>query len=260
MLVLVKGAGDLATGIVHRLRMSDFKVLMTEIEKPTVVRHEVAFATAVLKKKTKVEDMEVKLCTSLEEIDRALEEDGLALVVDPKAYIREELRPQVVVDAIIAKRNLGTSLDDADIVIGVGPGFEAGRDVDYVVETKRGHYLGKVLDQGQAIKNTSSPGAVEGFTRERIIRSPKAGLFRPHAKIGDLVKKGDIVAYLDDEPILAKLDGVVRGMLLGEMEVRENFKCGDIDPRAVVDHCFTISDKARAVGGGVLEAIMRGPR
>ncbi len=161
-------------------------------------------------------------------------------------------------DAIIAKKNLSTSINDAPIVIGVGPGFEAGRDVHYVVESKRGHYLGRVITSGSAFANTSVPGDVKGFTTERVIRNHKAGNFRPHAAIGDMVKKGDIVGYIDEEPILARIDGVVRGMLMDEMVVGENFKCGDIDPRGVLDHCYTISDKARAIGGGVLEAILRG--
>lgn len=260
MLVLIKGAGDLATGIAHRLKMSGFNIVMTDIERPTVVRHTVSFASAVYNGTADVEGIRARKCENFEQIKESLEDNSVAVIVDPKATIISTLRPDVVIDAIIAKKNIGTSKSDAKIVIGVGPGFEAGVDVDYVVETKRGHYLGKVITSGSAIPNTGVPGEIGGYSKERIIRAPQEGIFKPLAKIGDGVKKGDIVAYVDDTPVLALMPGTVRGILIKNIKVIQGFKCGDIDPRCNLEHCFTISDKARAIGGGVLEAIMRGGR
>nr|WP_307989649.1 selenium-dependent molybdenum cofactor biosynthesis protein YqeB [uncultured Niameybacter sp.] len=258
MLVVIKGAGDLATGIAYRLKMAGFQIVMTEIARPTVVRHTVAFASAVYTKSVCVEGVTSVLCATMEEVKEALAKDFVPVIVDEKAEVIEILQPKVVVDAIIAKKNIGTCITDADIVIGVGPGFEAGVDCHYVVETKRGHYLGRVITEGSAIPNTGIPGEIGGYTKERIIRSPKSGCFKPVKKIGDSVKPGDVVAYIDDVPVLASIEGIVRGMLVDEMIVPEGFKCGDIDPRCVKEHCFSISDKARSIGGGVLEAIMRG--
>ncbi len=258
MLVVIKGGGDLATGIAHRLKMSGFKVVITEIERPTVIRHTVAFASAVYKGQVEVEGLKAILCKDRGEVNKVLDQGHIPVVIDPEASIIKELKPYVVVDAIIAKRNLGTSIGDGRIVIGVGPGFEAGKDVHYVIESKRGHYVGKVLDKGSAIANTGLPGNIGGYTKERIIRAPKEGIFKGKVNIGDVVEKGDIVGFVDETPILAQMPGIIRGMLIGQMEVTVNFKCGDIDPTCELDHCFTISDKARAIGGGVLEAIMRG--
>lgn len=258
MLVMIKGAGDLATGIGYRLRRAGFDVVMTETAQPTVVRHTVAFASAVYQQSMCVEGITAVLCEDVATISDTLREKKIAVVIDPEGKLVEILRPHVVVDAIIAKCNLGTQKTDAPIVIGVGPGFVAGKDCDYVIETKRGHYLGRVIESGGAIANTGIPGDIGGYTTERIIRSPREGIFQPSAQIGDVVKRGDVVAYVGEEPILATIDGVVRGMLLGAMHVPKGFKCGDIDPRCIQAHCFSISDKSRSVGGGVLEAIMRG--
>lgn len=258
MLVIIKGAGDLATGIGYRLRVSGFDVIMTEIAKPTVVRHTVAFASAVYKKSICVEGITAVLCKNVQEIQAALACGQIPVVIDPEGHIIESMKPDAIVDAIIAKCNLGTQKEDAPIVIGVGPGFTAGEDCHYVVETKRGHYIGRVIEAGSAIPNTGVPGEIGGYTTERIIRSPQAGQFRPVAEIGDEVQKGDIVAYVDEMPVLAEISGIVRGMLVSEMSVTSGFKCGDIDPRCVKEHCFSISDKSRSIGGGVLEAVMRG--
>ncbi|MGL4738529.1 MAG: selenium-dependent molybdenum cofactor biosynthesis protein YqeB [Cellulosilyticaceae bacterium] len=258
MLVIIKGAGDLATGIGCRLKRAGFKVVMTEIARPTVVRHTVAFASAVYKGEICIEGITAVCCESLESIRVALDKGQIPVVIDQAGQCIQILSPDAVVDAIIAKRNIGTSQEDAPIVIGVGPGFEAGIDCHYVVETKRGHDLGRVIESGGAIPNTGVPGEIGGYTTERIIRATKEGVFRPGAHIGDEVAVGDVVAYVDEMPIYAQIAGIVRGMLIGEMKVPVGFKCGDIDPRCVKAHCFSISDKSRAIGGGVLEAIMRG--
>ncbi|MDU2122562.1 MAG: selenium-dependent molybdenum cofactor biosynthesis protein YqeB [Clostridium celatum] len=255
-MVLIKGAGDLATGIAYRLKKSGFDIVMTEIHKPTTVRRTVAFSQAVFDNEIAIEGIKGVKVNNINEIYEEIREGNIPIIIDEKAEIIKELRPDVVVDAIIAKKNLGTSIEDAPIVIGVGPGFEAKVDCHLVVETKRGHYLGKVIEEGSAIPNTGVPGNIGGYTKERIIRASSNGKIKPVVAIGDFVKKGDIVAYIDGVEVLAEIDGIVRGMLQEGIEVFKGMKSGDIDPRCEKDHCFTISDKARSIGGGVLEAIM----
>ncbi|WP_370832415.1 selenium-dependent molybdenum cofactor biosynthesis protein YqeB [Clostridium sp.] len=255
-MVLIKGAGDLATGIAYRLKKSGFDVVMTEIHKPTTVRRTVAFSQAVFDNEIVIEGIKGVKVNNINEIYEEIREGNIPIIIDEKAEIIKELRPDVVVDAIIAKKNLGTSIEDAPIVIGVGPGFEAKVDCHLVVETKRGHYLGKVIEEGSAIPNTGVPGNIGGYTKERIIRASSNGKIKPVVAIGDFIKKGDIVAYIDGIEVLAEIDGIVRGMLQEGIEVFKGMKSGDIDPRCEKDHCFTISDKARSIGGGVLEAIM----
>lgn len=256
MMVLIKGAGDLATGIAYRLKKSGFDIVMTEIHKPTTVRRTVAFSQAVFDNEIVIEGIKGVKVNNINEIYEEIREGNIPIIIDEKAEIIKELKPDVVVDAIIAKKNLGTSIEDAPIVIGVGPGFEAKVDCHLVVETKRGHYLGKVIEEGSAIPNTGVPGNIGGYTKERIIRASSNGKIKPVVAIGDFVKKGDIVAYIDGVEVLSEIDGIVRGMLQEGIEVFKGMKSGDIDPRCEKDHCFTISDKARSIGGGVLEAIM----
>lgn len=256
MMVLIKGAGDLATGIAYRLKKSGFDIVMTEIHKPTTVRRTVAFSQAVFDNEIVIEGIKGVKVNNINEIYEEIREGNIPIIIDEKAEIIKELRPDVVVDSIIAKKNLGTSIEDAPIVIGVGPGFEAKVDCHLVVETKRGHYLGKVIEEGSAIPNTGVPGNIGGYTKERIIRASSNGKIKPLVAIGDFVKKGDIVAYIDGIEVLAEIDGIVRGMLQEGIEVFKGMKSGDIDTRCEKDHCFTISDKARSIGGGVLEAIM----
>lgn len=256
MMILIKGAGDLATGIAYRLKKSGFDIVMTEIDKPTTVRRTVAFSQAVFDNEIVIEGIKGVKVNNINEIYKEINQGNIPIIIDEKAEIIKELRPDVVVDAIIAKKNLGTSIEDAPIVIGVGPGFEAKVDCHLVVETKRGHYLGKVIEEGSAIPNTGVPGNIGGYTKERIIRASSNGKIKPVVSIGDFVKKGDIVAYVDGVEVLAQIDGIVRGMLQEGIEVFKGMKSGDIDPRCEKDHCFTISDKARSIGGGVLEAIM----
>lgn len=255
-MVLIKGAGDLATGIAYRLKKSGFDIVMTEIHKPTTVRRTVAFSQAVFDNEIVIEGIKGVKVNNINEIYEEIREGNIPIIIDENAEIIKELRPDVVVDAIIAKKNLGTSIEDAPIVIGVGPGFEAKVDCHLVVETKRGHYLGKVIEEGSAIPNTGVPGNIGGYTKERIIRASINGKIKPVVAIGDFVKNGDVVAYIDGVEVLAEIDGIVRGMLQEGIEVFKGMKSGDIDPRCEKDHCFTISDKARSIGGGVLEAIM----
>ena len=256
--ILIKGAGDLATGVAWRLKRAGFDIVMTEIEKPLTVRLSVAYSSAVYQEETTIEGITGKLAHDFDEVKSILQQDKIAVIVDEEATIKEKLQPTVIIDAIMAKYNINTKIDDAPVVIAVGPGFCAGKDCDYVIETKRGHFLGRVIEEGFAIKNTGVPGNIGGFTTERIIRSNNQGIFKAVAKIGDTVCKNDVVAYVDNVEILAQIDGVVRGMLHDDIFVSSNMKCGDIDPRAEKLHCFTISDKSRAIGGGALEAVMHG--
>lgn len=255
MKVLIKGAGDLATGIAIRLVRAGHEVLMTETSIPTTVRRTVAFSRAVYENEAVVEDVKAVLIKDASEIEMIQNEGMVPVIVDEEAAIREAYQPEVLVDAIIAKVNTGTKITQAPLVIGVGPGFEATKDCHAVIETKRGHYLGSVLWEGSAIPNTGIPGDIGGFTTERIIRASADGIFEPVAKIGDLVKKDQVVAFSGEEPIYALMSGIVRGMLQPGVHVVKGMKSGDIDARCESKHCYTVSDKARSIGGAVLEAV-----
>lgn len=256
MLVLIKGAGDLATGTAVRLHRAGFPVVMTDIAQPTAVRRTVAFSQCMYDGVTEVEGITARRAASKDEVQTILAAGEIPVLADPEARILKELRFDAVVDAILAKRNLGTSLTDAPIVLALGPGFTAGVDCHGVIETKRGHDLGRLILEGAAIPNTGVPGDVGGYTRERIIRAPADGPFEPVAQIGQRVELGDVVARVNGVPVTAQLTGVVRGMLSAGIPVTEGMKAGDIDPRCEVRHCFTVSDKARAIGGGVLEGLL----
>jgi len=255
-MILIKGAGDLATGVAHRLKKCGFNIVMTEISEPTMVRRTVAFSQAVYDKEVEVEGIKAVLASEKQDIYNIIEHGNIAILVDEKANIVDEIKPDIIIDAIIAKKNLGTNITDAKIVIALGPGFSAGFDCHCVVETKRGHYLGKTIYSGSAIPNTGVPGDIGGYTKERIIRATDEGKIAPISKIGDYVEKGQIVAYVNETPIFAEINGIVRGMLQKDIKVFKGMKSGDIDPRCEKNHCFTISDKARSIGGGVLEAIL----
>lgn len=255
MKVLIKGAGDLASGIACRLFRCGLEIIMTDIEVPTTVRRTVAFSRAVYEETVQVEGIGAKLARQPEEIEVILSERKIAVVVDPMCRYRDWYRADVVVDAILAKKNLGTTIKDAPIVIGVGPGFDAGADCHCVVETKRGHYLGQVIHRGSAIPNTGIPGEIGGYSRERLIQAQADGIFMPEVEIGEVVKRGQMVGSSGQVPIYAQMDGMVRGILQQQVPVYKGMKCGDIDSCCELKHCFTVSDKARAIGGGVLEAI-----
>jgi xanthine dehydrogenase accessory factor len=256
ILVLIKGAGDLATGVAYRLRRVGMQVVMTEVAQPTVIRRAVAFAEAVYQGNVTVEGIHARLVDGPEAARLALAEAVVPVLIDPTAGVAGELRPLAVVDARMAKRNLGTRREEARIVVGLGPGFVAGRDVHAVVETLRGHTLGRVILAGEAAPNTGLPGEVGGESERRILRAPVEGVFQALRQIGDAVIEGAAVAQVAGEPVRAHLSGVLRGILHDGLVVHRGMKVGDVDPRGVRDDCFTISDKALAVGGGVLEAIL----
>jgi len=255
-LVIVKGAGDLASGVAHRLKSCGFSIILLEMPQPTVIRRTVAFAEAVYQGEVQVEGISARLCQTLTEAGKIAETEKVAVMIDPEWEVIKALKPAAVVDAILAKRNLGTSISDAPVVIGLGPGFNAGVDVHAVVETQRGHDLGRVIYQGRAISNTGIPCVVGGYGAERVLRSPGAGVFTGCSSIGEVVKAGETVAVVGDRAVQATLDGVLRGLLQSGLVVEEGYKVGDIDPRCVVKNCFAISDKARAIAGGVLEALL----
>lgn len=256
MLVLIRGAGDLASGIAHRLFQCGFHMVMTETQKPTAVRHAAAFSKAVSEGEALVENVKARLAADPYNALAITRSREIAVLIDPELACLDVLRPDVLVDAAIAKRNLGTHITDAPIVIAAGPGFTAGADCHAVVETKRGHTLGCVYYQGCALPNTGIPGAVAGYTSERLLRTGCDGIFHPVTEIGRTVKRGDVAAWVDGVPVVSAIDGVVRGLLPEGTPVVKGMKAGDVDPRGIAEHCFTISDKARAVGGGVLEAIL----
>lgn len=256
MKVLIKGAGDLASGIGLRLYRCGFQIVMTEIAVPTTVRRTVAFSPAVYEGIAVVEDVTGVLCHSLEDIQEAVDGGRIAVIVDEEGVIKDSWKPEVLVDATIAKRNLGTTIHDAPIVIGVGPGFTAGVDCHCVVETKRGHNLGRCIWDGSAVPNTGVPGMIGGYDKERIIRASGDGSFSGCVSIGNMVEKGQLVGRAGEIPIYAEVGGVVRGLLQDGVIVCRGMKSGDVDPRGVVESCFTVSDKASAIGGGVLEGIL----
>jgi len=256
MLIVIRGAGDLATGIALRLWRAHIPVVMTEIEQPTAIRRTVCFSQAIVQGETEVEQVKAKRAENAGEAMRILKDGCVPVLPDPEGACIPELRPDVVVDAILAKKNLGTKITDASVVIGVGPGFTAGVDCHAVVETMRGHYLGRVIYEGTAIPNTGIPGLVGGFAGERVLRAPADGVFHQLLEIGTQVNMGDIAATVNGEPMICTLDGVLRGILMDGTRVFKGMKAGDIDPRCAMEHCYCASDKALAVGGGVLEAVL----
>ncbi len=254
-LVAVRGAGDLATGTIIRLLKAGYSVIAAEIEQPTVIRRTVSFAEAVYEGKVTIEGVDGILTSTLDEALSILGRGAVPVLVDPSLSAVLSLSPEVLVDAAIAKRNLGTRIDMAPLVVALGPGFTAGVDADAVIETKRGHTLGSVIYNGSAIPNTGIPGNIAGYAAERVMHSPCSGAFRCERKIGDIVHKGEAIAYVGDTEIPASIDGKIRGLLHDGLFVPEGFKIADIDPRGgSVDH-LTVSDKARAIAGGVLEAV-----
>lgn len=255
MKILIKGAGDLATGIASRLYHCGHKLLLTELAEPLTVRRTVAFSRAVYEGRAFVEDMEGVLAGSWQEAQLILKQGNIPVMVDACAAVRRLFQPDIVIDAVIAKKNLGTKITDAPFVIGVGPGFTAGKDCHCVIETKRGHTLGRLLYEGSAIPNTGVPGNVGGYTKERLLKAAAPGKIQPMVSIGDRIEKGQIAAYTGGAPVYAAMSGIVRGMLQEGALVKEGMKIGDIDARCETMHCYTISDKAQAIGGAALEAV-----
>ena len=296
LLIICRGAGDLATGIIHRLHRAGHRVIALETDYPAAIRRQVSFCEAVYDGSAAVEGVTARLVPALADaetdtetysgendtpaahivsekwdssaIEAVLEAGEVPLLIDPKGESIALLKPDVVVDAIIAKKNLGTTIDMAPLVIGVGPGFTAGQDVHLVIESMRGHNLARIITDGMAQPNTGVPGNIAGFTSERVIHAPAAGYIHDVRKIGDIVQKGDEIARIYPDkgsydnklseyvPVNATITGIIRGLIREGYYFRKGFKIADIDPReSEITNCFTISDKARSIAGSVLEAV-----
>ena len=256
MLVVIRGAGDIATGIALRLHRAGVQIVMTDLPQPTSIRRTVCFSEAIRLGRVQVEDVWAQCVQTAQEAAALAQTGAIAVLADPEAQCVAALHPDGMVDAILAKKNLGTRITDAPVVIAVGPGFTAGVDCHAAVETMRGHTLGRVLYHGSPLPNTGVPGMIGGYAAERVLRAPAAGVFEPCKEIGAQVRAGEVAAVVNGVPMLCTIDGCLRGILQAGVPVFEGMKCGDIDPRCKPEHCLCASDKALAVGGGVLEALL----
>ena len=257
IVVLIRGGGDIGSGIAWRLHQCGFRVVITEIPQPLAVRRKVSFCEAVYDGNAVIERVKAALVNSVEKVRSAWDRGEIPIMVDPECKTRSILKPQVLVDAVLAKRNLGTAIHDAPLVIAVGPGFEAGKDCRFVVETNRGHHLGRLLISGSAEPNTGIPGPVMGITEDRVLRAPASGVWNRDLDIGSFVKTGDRIGNVEGITVEATIAGVIRGLIREGVMVHEGMKIGDIDPRGRPEYCTTISEKALAIAGGVLEGILR---
>lgn len=270
ILIICRGGGDLATGIVHRLFRAGFPVLVLETDSPAAIRRQVSFSEAVYDGTATVEGVTAERIASADRasVDHVLEAGRVPLLVDPEGNSIAQLKPDILVDAIIAKKNLGTAKEMAPLVIGVGPGFTAGEDVDLVVESMRGHNLARIFTTGSALPNTGIPGNIGGFTKERVLHAEADGYMKNIRKIGDIVEKGEEIARIYEKmteegifsgsyvSVEASISGIIRGLIREGYHFQKGFKIADIDPReSELANCFTISDKARSIGGSVLEAV-----
>lgn len=259
-LIIVRGGGDLATGTIHRLWSCGFRVLVLETAAPAAIRRQVSVCEAVFDGKTLIEGMMAVRIERADQIEEIFAENQVPVLCDPEGESIAALRPEIVIDAILAKKNLGTYRDMAPLTIGIGPGFTAGNDVDVVIETKRGHNLGRVIRSGSAAPNTGIPGDIGGYTKERVIHAAAAGTVRNIRNIGEIVKAGEMIARIEGDgeetAVEATISGIIRGLIRDGYVVPKGFKIADIDPREQeLQNCFTISDKARCIAGGVLEAV-----
>ncbi len=260
-LIVVRGAGDLASAVIHRLHCCGFPVLALETERPAAIRRKVAFSEAVYKGESIVEGVRCRKAEQADEVWEILRSGDVALLTDPRAECLKQLKPWALVDAILAKKNLGTSMDMAPKTIALGPGFIAGEDVQLVIETKRGHDLGRIIREGSAAPNTGIPGIIGGYGKERVIHAPAKGIFESAADIADIVERGQEIGRIDTGkgtvPVCASISGILRGILPDGYPVTEGFKLADIDPRLEErGNCFTISDKARCIAGSVLAGLL----
>lgn len=261
-LIVVRGGGDLATGVVHRLWSAGLRVLVLETAHPAAIRRQVSLCEAVYEGETAVEGMRGIRVETLADADAVWAQNAVPILIDPTGACLPQARPAVLVDAIIAKKNLGTTREMAPLTIALGPGFTAGQDVDVVVETKRGHKLGRIIREGAAIPNTGVPGVIGGYAAERVLHSSAQGIFRDLHAIGDFVEAGEAIAKVETpagEEVLVKtqIAGILRGLLRDGYPVVPGFKVADVDPRKTeLENCFLISDKARCIAGSVLELVV----
>ena len=259
-MIIVRGAGDISTGTIHRLFRAGFPVLVLETDRPSAIRRKVAFSEAVYDGTAAVEGLTAVRISSAAEAEGILAQGKVPLLVDPAGESIRQLKPEVLVDAILAKKNLGTTIGMAGLTIALGPGFEAGKDVHYVIETMRGHDLGRIISKGSAMPNTGVPGIIGGYGAERVIHAPAAGVFRPRREIADEVEAGEMIGTVEtgteEVPVSTRIAGVLRGIIRDGYPVAKGFKLADVDPRLEQKkNCFTISDKARCIAGSVLEVV-----
>lgn len=261
-LIIVRGGGDIATGTIQKLYNCGYNVLVLESKAPTAIRRQVSLCEAIYEKTVTVENVTVEYAENIQQIKNILKRKNVPIVVDEKGEYIEKLKPDIVIDAILAKKNLGTKKDFAPLTIALGPGFEAQKDVHYVVETNRGHNLGRIINVGSATKNTGIPGDINGYTTQRVIYATHSGKIKHICKIGDIVSKGQVIAVIENEnekiDVLSTMDGLLRGLIRDNFNVKKGFKIADIDPRkSQLKNCFTISDKARCIAGSVLELVCK---
>lgn len=259
-LIVVRGGGDLASGAVYRLHRAGFPVVVTELDTPLFVRRTVSYGEAVYSGAVVVEGVTARLVADVQEARRLLAVGEVPVIIDPDGETLPQLQPVVLVDARMVKANLGTTIDDALLVIALGPGFVAGVDCHAVIETNRGHNLGRVIYQGPTEPDTGTPGKIEGYTHTRVLRAPASGHVRPYAAIGDTIECGQLIADVAGQAVIAPFTGILRGLIHERVQVWPGMKIGDLDPRARRENCYTISDKSLAVGGGVLEAVLAAPQ
>jgi xanthine dehydrogenase accessory factor len=258
LVIGIKSGGEIGSGIACRLFKANIKkIFIMDIPNPLAVRRKVAFCEAIHDGKIIVERVEANKIDSPDEIQQTWDKNKIPVIVDPNWNCIKTIKPHVIVDAIIAKRNLGTSMEEAPLTIGLGPGFEAGKDVHIAIETNRGHNLGRVISKGCPEPNTGIPGETKGFTIERVLRAPCAGIFRSDLEIDAMIKKDQVVGHVNGDPVIAQIDGVLRGQIRTGTKVGEKLKIGDIDPRGEKNNCITISEKARSIGGSILEAVLQ---
>lgn len=256
-IIVVRGGGDLASGVIHRLYRCGYRVLILESKTPSAIRREVSFCEAVYDGEAFVEGVLSQKIEDVAQCEKVWRMREIPLLVDETGESLDRLKPAAVIDAILAKRNLGTHRGMAPLTIGLGPGFTAGEDVDYVVETQRGHDLGRIIEEGEAAPNTGIPGLIAGVGKERVVHAPGSGKMKNQAKIADFVEKGQVIAMVGDTPVYATLTGILRGIIRDGYEVRSGMKIADIDPRGdQKKNCNTISDKARCIAGSVVEILL----
>ncbi|MCK5779752.1 MAG: EF2563 family selenium-dependent molybdenum hydroxylase system protein [Psychrilyobacter sp.] len=256
-LIVVRGGGDIASGVIQKIHRAGFRVVVLEVETPSFIRRTVCYGEAVYEKEVILEGSKAVLVNGINEIDKVLDEGNIAIIIDPSGKTIKKLNPIAVIDAILAKKNLGTKIDMAPITVGLGPGFRVGKDVDVVIETMRGHDLGRLIFSGEAEKNTGIPGVIKGYGEERVIYSKTDGIIKNIKDIGDIVEKDETIAFVGDTPVKSPLTGLIRGLIREGYSVSKGFKIGDIDPRKdQMKNCYTISDKARNIGGSALEAVL----
>ena len=254
--ILIRGGGDLASALIQKLHNVGFRVVVCDRPAPSCVRRTVSFCNAIYEGDWEIEGLTSRHIKELADIEGTLEAGLIPVLTLDDRLVRDFLQPDVFIDATLSKRVPDYDMTWAPLVIGLGPEIEAGKHAHVVIETKRGHYLGRLIHQGQTAANTGIPGSIEGIDKDRVLRAPRAGKALNLHEIGDIVQAGDVILTVDGQEVKTLISGVVRGLIAPGFQVKEGQKLGDVDPRADVDYVRTISDKGRAIAGGVLEAIL----